>query len=225
MRIAIVEDNQPLADGIAKSFRADGHGVDAIYHGADADQFLQLEPTDLIILDINLPGVSGLQILKNLRQRKIQTPVLLLTARATLTDKVDGLDLGADDYLEKPFDLAELKARARALLRRADRQITTVINVGHLEFDPTARQIKISGETIELPRREYALAEILINGKDRIISKHQILDHLYGLDSDVDEKTVELYIHRLRKRIAGSGAEIKTARGLGYSFRSVKPDS
>ncbi len=219
----IVEDNHPLADGIAKSFRTDGHGVDVIYNGTEADQFLNSESADLIILDINLPGLSGLQVLRNLRRKNVQTPVLLLTARATLTDKVDGLDLGADDYLEKPFDLAELKARARALMRRADKKINQVIRVGQLEFDPIARQLKINDEPIDLPRREYALAEILINGRDRIISKHQILDHLYGLDSEVDDKTVELYIHRLRKRIAGSGAEIKTARGLGYTFRLIKP--
>ncbi len=222
MRILIVEDNHPLADGLAKSFCADGHGVDVIYHGVEADQYLSQESVDLIILDINLPGLSGLELLKNLRQRNVQTPVLLLTARATLTDKVDGLDLGADDYLEKPFDLAELKARARALMRRSDKVINEVVCIGQLEFDPIARQIKISNEIIDLPRREYALAEILINGRDRIISKQQIIDHLYGLGSEVDEKTVELYIHRLRKRIVGSGAEIKTARGLGYSFRLAK---
>ncbi len=222
MRLLIVEDNHPLADGLAKSFRADGHGVDVIYDGVKANQYLSREAVDLIILDINLPGLSGLELLRNLRQRNVQTPVLLLTARATLTDKVDGLDLGADDYLEKPFDLAELKARARALMRRAEKVINEVIRVGQLEFDPNARQIKINNELIDLPRREYALAEILINGRNRIISKDQIIDHLYGMGSEADEKTVELYIHRLRKRIAGSGAEIKTARGLGYSFRLAK---
>ena len=224
MRILIVEDNHPLADGLAKSFRTDGHGVDVIYHGTEADQYLHRETADLIILDINLPGMSGLQVLKNLRQRNVQTPVLLLTARASLTDKVDGLDLGADDYLEKPFDLAELKARARALLRRADKKISEVIQMGQLEFDPVARQIRINKQPIDLPRREYALAEILINGRNRIISKHQILDHLYGQGSEVDEKAVELYIHRLRKRIDGSGTEIKTARGLGYSFRLTRSE-
>jgi two-component system OmpR family response regulator len=223
VRIVIVEDNQPLADGLAKSFRADGHGVDVLYRGDEAEQFLQREMADLLVIDINLPGLSGLEILKNLRRRKKQTPVLLLTARATLTDKVDGLDLGADDYLEKPFDLDELKARARALLRRSGKQISEVVTIGNLEFDSAARQIKINDELKEMPRREYALAEILISNKDRIISKQKILDHLYGLDAEVDEKTVELYIHRLRKRIAGSGTEIKTARGLGYSFRQIKP--
>ena len=222
MRITIVEDNQPLADGLAKSFQSDGHGVDVLYDGDEAHAFLMAEHTDLIILDINLPGKSGLNILEALRKNQIQVPVLLLTARATMTDKVDGLDLGADDYLEKPFDLAELKARARALLRRSEKQLGSIVVVGRLEFDVDARKLKIDGEHVEMPRREFALAEILIKNKNRIISKHQILDHLYGMGSDTDEKAVELYIHRLRKRITGSGTEIKTARGLGYCFRLIK---
>ncbi|MEM7303151.1 MAG: response regulator transcription factor [Pseudomonadota bacterium] len=221
MRIAIVEDNRPLADGIAKAFTADGHGIDQLHDGADADRFLRDETPDLIILDINLPGKSGLEILKSLRERKSQTPVLLLTARDALTDKIDGLDLGADDYLTKPFDLAELKARARALMRRSEKQITTSIRLGKLELEPDARQIKISGDLLDLPRREYAVAEILIRGKDRIISKGQILDHLYGAGAEIEDNAVELYIHRLRKRIAGSGVEIRTARGLGYCLREV----
>lgn len=222
MHIAIVEDNRPLADGLAKAFESEGHGVDVIYSGDDAYSFFSRQQVDLIILDVNLPGKSGLEILKSLRQQHVSTPVLMLTARSTLTDKVDGLDLGADDYLEKPFDLDELKARARALLRRSNKGLRSVIKIGQLEFDPDARQLKINGTVLELPRREYALAEILIQGKDRIISKNQILDHLYGMGTDTEENTVELYVHRLRKRIAGSGTEIKTARGLGYCFRQIK---
>ncbi|MFK7858218.1 MAG: winged helix-turn-helix domain-containing protein [Granulosicoccus sp.] len=152
----------------------------------------------------------------------ICTPVLILTARSTLTDKIDDLDLGADDYLAKPFDLAELKARVRALLRRGEKGLRMVISIGQLKFYPDARQLTVNGVVLELPRREYASAEILIQGKDRIISKNEILDHLYGMGTDSDESTVELYVHRLRKRIAGSGTEIKTARGLGYCFRQVK---
>ena len=222
MHIAIVEDNRPLADGLAKAFESEGHGVDVIYSGDDAYSFFSRQQVDLIILDVNLPGKSGLEILKSLRQQHVSTPVLMLTARSTLTDKVDGLDLGADDYLEKPFDLDELKARARALLRRSNKGLRGVIKIGQLEFDPDARQLKIDGTVLELPRREYALAEILIQGKDRIISKNQILDHLYGMGTDTEENTVELYVHRLRKRIVGSGTEIKTARGLGYCFRQIK---
>jgi two-component system OmpR family response regulator len=222
MRIAVVEDNRPLADGLAKSFRADGHGVDVLYDGSAAETFLLAESFDLIILDINLPGKSGLQVLTSLRRNQVPTPVLLLTARADLSDKVSGLDLGADDYLEKPFDLPELKARARALLRRSEKQLKHVIFVGKLTFDQDARLVSIDNEVLDLPRREFALMEILIANKDRIISKHQILDHLYGLGSEVDETTVELYVHRLRKRIGDSGAEIKTARGLGYCLRQIK---
>ena len=221
MRIAIVEDNRPLADGIAKAFEADGHGIDQLHDGLEAERFIQSEPLDLIILDINLPGKSGLDVLKSLRGQKIQTPVLLLTARDSVTDKIDGLDLGADDYLTKPFDLAELKARARALMRRSEKQIDAAIHIGDLAFDAAARHFKKDGELIELPRREYAVAEILMRAKGRIISKSQIMDHLYGVGAEIEENAVELYIHRLRKRIAGSKAEIKTARGLGYCIREI----
>lgn len=222
MQIAIVEDNRPLAEGIATAFESDGHSSNVLTSGDQALQLLSVESFDLIILDINLPVMSGLDVLRSLREKNIQTPVLLLTARSSLNDKVTGLDLGADDYLQKPFDLAELKARARALLRRGEKEIAPVISIGQLEFDPLARQIKIDGVIQELPRREFALAEILINNKDRIISKSQILDHLYGVGSDAEESAVELYVHRLRKRLAESGAEIKTARGLGYCLRLIK---
>ena len=222
MRIAIVEDNRPLANGLAKAFESDGHSTDVIFSGDQAAQFLINESFDLIILDINLPVVSGLDVLRSLRQQNNKAPVLLLTARSSPTDKVIGLDLGADDYLQKPFDLAELKARARALLRRTDKELNPVIKIGNLEFDANARQLRLNGTEIEMPRRELALAEILILGKDRIISKTQILDHLYGTGTDTAETTVELYVHRLRKRITGSGTEIKTARGLGYCLRKIK---
>ena len=220
MRIAIVEDNKPLADGIAKAFEMDGHGVDQLHSGEGAVEFLCEEAPDLIVLDINLPRKSGLEILQGIRTNGLQSPVLLLTARSDVTDKVAGLDLGADDYLTKPFDLTELKARARALLRRSEKKIGDVIEVGGLEFDPEARQVRVDGIDLNLPRREYALAEILIRSKDRIISKHQIIDHLYGAGAEIEEGTVELYVHRLRKRLSSSGTEIKTARGLGYCFRA-----
>ncbi len=221
MRIAVVEDNRPIADGIAKAFEADGHGVDQLYDGEAADQFLANETVDLIILDINLPGKSGLEVLKSLRHAKKQTPVLLLTARDAIADKIAGLDFGADDYLTKPFDLSELKARARALLRRSEKAISETIHIGALEFDPNSRQLKIDSVALELPRREHALAELFVRNRDRILSKGQILDHLYGVGSETEDSAVELYVHRLRKRISGSGVEIKTARGLGYCLREI----
>ena len=222
MRIAIIEDNKALADGIAKSFMSEGHGVDQIHDGDHALAFLMDEQTDLIVLDVNLPGKSGLEILRNLRNAKDQTPVILLTARDTINDKVDGLDLGADDYLTKPFELAELLARSRALLRRASKEITAPVKIGRLVFDAAARQISIDDDVMELPRREFALAEILMNRKGHVISKTQIIEHLYGVGADVEESTIELYIHRLRKKLEQSGTEIKTVRGLGYCFREVK---
>ncbi|MGI9402012.1 MAG: response regulator transcription factor [Rhizobiaceae bacterium] len=221
MRIAIIEDNKALADGIARSFKSEGHGVDQIHDGDDALPFLLGEKTDLIVLDINLPGKSGLEILRSLRNAQNQTPVLLLTARDTINDKVDGLDLGADDYLTKPFELAELLARSRALLRRGGKEISKTTEIGKLVFDPNARQITMEGETVELPRREFALAEILINRKGHVISKSQIMEHLYGVGADVEESTIELYVHRLRKKLDRSGTEIKTVRGLGYCLREV----
>ena len=222
MQIAIVEDNRPLATGLVKAFDSDGHHVTLFHSGDQAENVLSREHVDLIILDINLPAMSGLDVLKSLRQKNIQTPVLLLTARSSLTDKVSGLDLGADDYLQKPFDLDELKARARALLRRSEKEFRPEVKIGQLEFEPNTRQLKANGVLMDIPRRELALIEILIQNKGRVISKSQILDHLYGHGSDNDETAVEVYIHRLRKRIAGTGAEVKTARGLGYCLRQTQ---
>lgn len=219
MRIAIVEDNEVLADGIARAFSDEGHGVDQLHDGAAANEFLIQESVDLIILDINLPGESGLEILRDLRRRQIQTPILILTARDSVADKIDGLDLGADDYMTKPFDLTELQARARALLRRSDKNIANILQFGGVEFDVTAREIRIDGAAIELPRREFALAEILLNRPGHVISKQQIITHLYGAGADVEDSTVELYVHRLRKKFGTYGSHIKTVRGLGYCFR------
>ncbi len=221
MRIAVVEDNRPLADGIARAFEREGHGVDQIHDGETAAAFLRGEIVDLVILDINLPGKSGLEVLKELRDAKRHTPVLLLTARDTLGDKVAGLDLGADDYLTKPFDLAELQARARALMRRTEKDIASVIACGDIEFDVNLRLMRLNGAVLDLPRREFALAEILLTRLDHVISKEQIIDHLYGAGAEVDDSAVELYVHRLRKRLAGSGVEIKTLRGLGYTLRET----
>ncbi|MEM8540892.1 MAG: response regulator transcription factor [Pseudomonadota bacterium] len=221
MRIAVVEDNKPLALGIAKAFEAEGHGVDLLHEGASAVDFLNTENHDLIILDVNLPGRSGLEVLSDLRETATQTPIMMLTARDELGDKVEGLDRGADDYLTKPFELAELMARARALLRRAGKDIMPKIQLGKIEFDPAAKQILLGDELIDLPRREYALFEVLINSKGGVVSKAQILDHLYGTGADVEDSAVELYVHRLRKKLTNSGTEIKTVRGLGYCFRAL----
>jgi len=219
VRIAIVEDNVPLADGMAHAFRAEGHGVDLLHDGDAASMFLATEEVDLIILDINLAGQSGFEVLKTLRAANTDTPVLMVTARDGIDDKVSGLDLGADDYLTKPFELAELLARTRALLRRGNKTLSAVITIGKLVFDPNARTLATRGKVLDLPRREFALAELLINRKGHVISKNQILEHLYGAGTETEEGAVELYVHRLRKKLVGSGIEIKTMRGLGYCLR------
>lgn len=219
MRVSIVEDNEVLADGIARAFRQDGHGVDLIYHGRPAIDFVLQEDIDLLILDINLPDISGLEVLAEIRRSKKDIPVLMLTARAELDDKITGLDAGADDYLTKPFDLDELKARARALFRRRTRDRVDTIVLCELEFDQTRRRLSVSGSDVDLPRKEFALIELLIGRIDQVVSKAQIIDHLYGSGSDVEESTVEIYVHRLRKRLRDSGVEIKTLRGLGYCLQ------
>ena len=219
MRIAVIEDNIMLADGISRAFETDGHGVDQLHDGHDALTFLQREAVDLIILDINLPTLSGLEILGELRRSGASTPVLLLTARSTLDDKIAGLDIGADDYLTKPFELVELQARARALMRRREKTLEDIIQCGNITFDKQTRQLSQTGEILALPRRELALAELLMQRIDHVYSKHQIIEHLYGTGADVEDGAAELYISRLRKKLAGAGVEIKTLRGLGYCLR------
>jgi len=216
MRIAVIEDNRMLADAIGKSLGDDGHGVDMLHDGDEADRFLAHETVDAVVLDINLPGLSGLEVLGGMRRRGDTTPVILLTARGETKDRIRGLDSGADDYLVKPFDMEELGARLRALLRRRGAEQANTVAVADLALDRTARRLFSRGEPLELPRRELALVELFLLRLDQVISKEQILDHLYGGGSDVDATTVELYVHRIRKRLAGTGVAIKTVRGLGY---------
>lgn len=216
MRIAVVEDNMMLADAIGKSLSDQGHGVDLLHNGDAAADFLARENVDAVVLDINLPGQSGLEILGAMRRRGDATPVIMLTARGETSDRIHGLDAGADDYLIKPFDMDELNARLRALLRRRGIDNAGTVTIADLTLDRTARRLFHGQTAIDLPRREFALAELLLLRLDQIISKDQILDHLYGSGADVDPSAVELYIHRLRKRLAGAGVRIKTVRGLGY---------
>jgi len=222
MRIALVEDNSSLAKGISYRLEDSGHAVDVLIDGNDAEAFLKTESADLIILDINLPGVDGLTILKGLRKRGDTRPVILLTARAETQDRVIGLDAGADDYMIKPFEMAELEARVRALLRRRDVPQQQIRELGTLSYDPTSRQLFDGTTEIDLPRREMSVLECLIDAEGRLVSKTALLDHAYGVGADVDEKVVEVYVSRLRSRLSSYGLQIKTRRGLGYVL-TVEP--
>lgn len=216
MRIVIVEDNEALANAIAYRLRDRGHAADVLSDGQDADVFLSQEGADLVVLDINLPGQSGLNVLRAMRHRDDGTPVILLTARGDLEDRVIGLDAGADDYLVKPFEMDELEARIRALSRRKDVNYGSLEKIGQLEFDRSSRRVSVDRIALDVPRKEAAVLECLIERRGRIVSKSQLVEHVYGVGASIDDSAIEPHVSRLRKRIATYGVSIKTARGLGY---------
>lgn len=216
MRIAVIEDNESVAKGISYRLQDRGHATDVIHDGIAADEFLRGDGNDLIILDINLPGLDGLGVLRNLRARGDQRPVLLLTANADVGARVKGLDAGADDYLSKPFDMDELEARIRALLRRAGQDIRASLTYGALTFDTQSRQLFADGALVELPRRELSVIELLISAADRVVPKSELFDHVYGTGADHDDSAIEAHVSRLRKRLRPHGVDIRAQRGLGY---------
>jgi len=218
MRITLVEDNISLAKGITYHLEDAGHAVDVLHDGTAAQMFLQDDRSDLVIMDINLPGTNGLALLSAMRKRGDTRPVILLTARAETDDRVHGLDAGADDYLIKPFEMAELEARVRALLRRRAEPQQQMRQFGSLAFDPGARQLFSDGIELEVPRRELSVFECLLMAKGRIVSKSAVLDHVYGIGADAEETVVEVYISRLRGRLKPFGIVIRTRRGLGYQM-------
>lgn len=216
MRIVIVEDNEALANAIAYRLRDRGHAADVLLDGQEADAFLARESADLVVLDINLPGLSGLDVLRALRQRNDGAPVILLTARSETSDRVTGLDMGADDYLVKPFEMDELEARIRALSRRKSLDYGALEQLGGLQFDRNLREVTAAGVALDIPRRELAVLECLLDRRGRIVPKAQLTDHVYGVGADIDDSAVESHVSRLRKRLGPHGISIRTARGLGY---------
>ena len=216
MRIVLIEDNEMLASGVEKALSDIGHGVDWLPDGPSGDAFLASSGADLAIIDVNLPGMNGFEVVRTLRRRGDTTPVLLLTARGETSDRVTGLDAGADDYLVKPFAMAELTARVRALARRRADLRSNEVCLGRLCFDHLARRLNGPEGEIELPRREMALFEFLLDYKGRIASKDAIAATLYGTGSEVEPNAVELLVSRLRRKLSGTGVQIRTARGLGY---------
>jgi two-component system OmpR family response regulator len=215
MRILLVEDDKVLADAISRALVQSAHAIDIVATGERADDALALGLYDLAILDIGLPGLSGLDVLKRLRARRATMPVLILTALDSLEDRVRGLDLGADDYLTKPFDLPELEARVRALLRRGS-NATPFLELGGLRFDTVGRRVFFDRKPVELSPRELAVLELLLMRAGRVVSKEQLVNHLYGWGDDVNDNAVEVNVYRLRKKLEPLGCEIRTVRGMGY---------
>jgi len=218
MRIVVVEDNRSLAKGIAYRLQDDGHSVDLLENGDEALLFLAQESADIVILDINLPGKSGIEILGTMRARSDARPVILLTARSSTEDRVAGLDAGADDYLAKPFAMDELAARIRALGRRRATTPRRGLDIGRLALDLEALQVFDGDTPVDIPRRELTVLAALAKASGRTVSKATLLDQVYGTGSETDEKVIEVYISRLRKRLGRYGIAIRVHRGLGYSL-------
>ena len=225
MRLLLVEDHAELAVWVAKSLRQSGYAVDVIERGDHAAAALLTQTYDLAILDLSLPGMDGLALLQRIRhlEKTARLPVLLLTARGSPEDRVKGLDLGADDYLPKPFELSELEARIRALLRRSNNQIP-VVQIGQLQFDTTTRLATIGERQLNLTKRELALLEALLSRKDKPVTRDALFEKIFDMDNEAQPETIELYVHRLRKKLEGSGVAITTLRGLGYLISEQSRD-
>ncbi len=222
MRVLLVEDDRIIADGVVRALRKNGCAVDHLASGSEADAALQTETFDLVILDLGLPRLSGIEVLKRLRGRKSAVPVLILTAQDGVDDRVRGLDAGADDYMVKPFALPELEARCRALMRRGSGN-PAGMEAGGLTFDPAERVARFDGQILELSAREVALLETLISRAGRLVSKELLVDQLCGWGEEVSNNAIEVYIHRLRKKLEPCGVKITTVRGLGYSLEKPAP--
>lgn len=219
MRVLVAEDDRTLADGLCRALRSSGNAVDHVEDGQSADTALTAQHYDLIILDLGLPRLSGLDVLKRLRSRGSSTPVLILTAADSVEQRVRGLDLGADDFMAKPFALTELEARIRALVRRGMGAASSTMKLGSLSYEQVSRQAWVADQPVELSARELALLEILLQRNSRLVSKEQIVEHLCGWGEEVSHNAIEVYVHRLRKKLEGGNIRIATVRGLGYSLQ------
>ncbi|QEZ47079.1 response regulator [Cupriavidus oxalaticus] len=220
MRILLAEDNVMLADSLSQALGQAGFTIDCMHDGRSADSLLCTQDYALLILDLGLPGLDGLEVLRRLRQRRNPLPVLILTAHGSVEDRVRGLDLGADDYLAKPFDLSELEARARALIRRSHGHDHTQLAFGPLHYDSISRAFMLHGELLALTGRERAVLEVLLLRDGRAVNKAALSEKIFGIDESVNPDAIEIYVHRLRKKLDGSGVAIVTLRGLGYLLES-----
>ncbi|MFK2903547.1 response regulator transcription factor [Dyella ginsengisoli] len=216
MRILIAEDDPAIAAAITASLRQGGHAVDHVTSGAQADAALRDTAHDLLVLDLGLPALDGSEVLHRLRQRGSGVPVLVITAREGLTERVRVLDLGADDYLVKPFALAEFEARVRALLRRSATKGATELRIGRLRLDVPGHRAWVDEQPLELTAREFGLLEALASRPDRITNRAQLVEALCNWDQELTDNGLDIAIHRLRRKLHGSGANVRTVRGLGY---------
>jgi len=224
MRILLVEDDPLLADGLARTLRKSGYLVDVAADGRTADQWLTTESFDLTVLDLGLPGLDGSEVLQRLRQRKQRTPVLILSARMAMEERVRLLDLGADDYMVKPVALVELEARVRALIRRGQGAPEAIVSLGRLQLDTVGKRAWLNGSALELTAREWAALEFLAGRINRIVSKEQISQALYSWDEEITPNAIEKFISRLRTKLEPAGINIRTVRGLGYFLEKPADD-
>ncbi len=218
MRILLVEDNRRLSDSLRMTLEEDGYIVDAAYDGLEGEELATITSYDVIILDVMLPEKDGLSVCRGLRNKHVNTPVLMLTARDALQDRVSGLDSGADDYLVKPFEVDELRARIRALLRRESSEKSGLLRVADLELDPATHVVRRGERLIELTAKEFALLEYMIRHPNRLITREMAQEHLWSYDHTIASNVVDVYIRRLRRKI-DDPCEVKlieTARGVGY---------
>lgn len=220
MRILLIEDDRHLGAAVSDLLRQEGYAVDWERDGQAANEILQYQSYDAMVVDIGLPGMDGVQILQAMRARRDRTPVLMLTARSAIDDRIEALDFGADDYLAKPFDVREFLSRCRALLRRSAGEASDRVVLGELVFDGVAKTVTIDNTQILLPNREFRLLEILLRRRGRLLDKDQIAAQLFDFDHDAGPNAIEVYIGRLRKKLAGV-ATIRTVRGLGYGIDEV----
>lgn len=219
MKVLLVEDEKKLIGALKYLFEKNNINLDFAEDGEEGLLFAEKDIYDVIILDIMLPKISGLEILKNIRKKKNSTPVLMLTAKDTIEDRVKGLDLGADDYLIKPFAIEELLARVRSLTRRKEKDfIGDILKYLDVVYDGKNFLLKTNNNTFDLTKKEGELMEMLIKRPGQVFTREQIIDRLWGLETDVSENNIEIYIHHLRKKLKSSRVEIKTVRGIGYSL-------
>ena len=222
VRILIVEDDAALASGIARILEGEGHAVDVMASGEHAVLGTRQERFDLVILDVGLPGIDGFEVLRRLRGAGDRVPVLVLTARDALDDRVRGLDLGADDYMAKPFAMPELAARVRALVRRSQAQTGPKIVHGPLILDTVARRAQLNGAPLDLAAREWAVLEVLLARVEKIVSKEAIIQAVASWGEELTPNAIEVYVSRLRAKLDPAGVQIRTVRGFGYMLEEFK---